>query len=348
MHIGSLSIDPPTFLAPMAAVSDLPFRRLCRAYGVGLVTTELISINGLVLGRGKAAEKSRALLRTHPAERPRGVQLFGSDPELVAEAAQLAVEEGADLIDFNMGCPVAKVCKLGAGAALLKDPAHAARLVEAAARAVRVPVTAKIRAGWSEGDRSGVEVARRLVDAGAQAIAVHARTRTQGFNGRADWTIVREIKSALSVPVIGNGDVFTPEDALRMVRETGCDGVMLGRGAMGLPMVFREVARALGGEPYQWPPTVEERRAAFLQHLALSAEELATSEENPRAGRLPLEMRNHLLQYTRGLPGAAQLRAALGGLHSADDYQRAAEEVFASAPPEARPSTSPGSLGAWG
>lgn len=339
MKIGTLTIDPPTFLAPMAAVSDLAFRRLCREYGAGLVTTELISVGGLVLGRGKAAEKSRALLRTHPAERPRGVQLFGSDPALVAEAAQIAVEEGADLIDFNMGCPVSKVCKLGAGAALLKDPAHAARLVEAAARVVKVPVTAKIRAGWSEGDRSGIEVARRLVDAGAQAIAVHARTRAQGFTGRADWTIVREIKAAVAVPVIGNGDVFTPGDALRMFAETGCDGVMMGRGAMGLPMLFREVARALAGEPYQWPPSLAARREGFARHLALSVEHFGE--------RLPLEQRNHFLQFVRGLPGAAGVRQILGSLHTREDYARAAEALF-SGPDDLAAAPDEVALGAWG
>jgi tRNA-dihydrouridine synthase B len=292
MYIGSLQIEPPTFLAPMAAVSDLPFRRLCREYGVGLVTTELISVNGLVLGRGKAAEKSRSLLRTHPDERPRGVQLFGSDPVLVAEAAQLAVEEGADLIDFNMGCPVAKVCRLGAGAALLKDPAHAARLVEAAAKAVKVPVTAKLRAGW-DAPGEGLEVARRLVDAGASAIAVHARTRTQGFSGRADWRVITALKEALSVPVIGNGDVASPADALAMQAETGCDGVMIGRGAMGLPVLFREIARALRGEPWEWPPSLATRAAGLHRHLELArdyhlaAEELFLSGGDAAALALP-------------------------------------------------------------
>jgi nifR3 family TIM-barrel protein len=324
-------------LAPMAAVSDLPFRRLCREYGAGLVTTELISINGLVLGRGRALEKTRALLRTHPSERPRGVQLFGADPALVAEAAALAVAEGADLIDFNMGCPVAKVCKLGAGAALLKDPAHAARLVEAAAKAVKVPVTAKIRAGWDDPEQ-GVEVAKRLVGAGASAIAVHARTRLQGFSGRADWRIIAAIKAALPAPVIGNGDVFCPEDALAMRRETGCDAVMIGRAATGAPMLFREVARALAGQPYRWPPPLSERRAAFARHLALVVEHFG---DEP-----PLEMRNQLIQYGRGLAGAKLLRLRLPGLKTAADYLAAADELFAGgeAGPEA-PADFAGALG---
>jgi tRNA-dihydrouridine synthase B len=322
MQIASLHIWPPTLLAPMAAVSDLPFRRLCRELGVGLVTTELISINGLVLTKGKSLEKSRALLRTHPAERPRSVQLFGSEPRLFAEAAKIAVEEGADLIDINMGCPVSKVCKLGAGAALLKDPAHAARLVEAAAGAVSVPVTVKMRAGWDEvgGSAQSVEIARRLHQAGASAIAVHARTRSQGYSGRADWRIIKAIKEAIPVPVIGNGDVFTPMDALRMQRETNCDGVMMGRGAMSNPLLLPRAGQALLGEAYSWPPTLEEKRVVVQRHLAL-AKDLYGEE-------IPFEMRNQLRSYAGGLQRAEELRERLSSLYTVSDYARVIDWLY--------------------
>lgn len=304
----------------MAAVSDLPFRRLCRELGVGLVTTELISINGLVLGRGKMAEKSRALLQTHPSERPRGVQLFGSDPALFAEAAKIAVEEGADLIDINMGCPVSKVCRLGAGAALLKDPDHAARLVEAAAGAVKAPVTVKMRAGWDDAGPGGVLIAKRLYNAGASAIAVHARTRSQGYSGRADWRIIGAIKAALPIPVIGNGDVFTPEDALSMKEQTNCDGVMIGRGAMSSPLLLQEAGRALLGEPFTWPPPLSARLAVVRRHLTLSAELYGE--------RLPFELRNQLRSYARGFRRAEELRALLPSLYTLSDYLRVVDWLF--------------------
>jgi tRNA-dihydrouridine synthase B len=306
----------------MAAVSDLPFRRLCRELGVGLVTTELISINGLVLSRGKQQAFSRRLLRTHPSERPRGVQLFGSDPKLFAEAAKIAVEEGADLIDINMGCPVSKVCKLGAGAALLKDPDHAARLVEAAAGAVSVPVTVKMRAGWDNtGSVSGVEIAKRLYQAGARAIAVHARTRTQGYAGRADWRIIAAIKQALSIPVIGNGDVFSPMDALRMVHETSCDGVMMGRGAMEDPLLLQQAGLALCGQPFVWPSPLDQRARVVSRHLELAAEQYGEM--------IPFEMRNQLRSYAKGLQRSEELREKLSSLFTLRDYLGVVEWMFA-------------------
>jgi tRNA-dihydrouridine synthase B len=327
MQIDALHIWPPTFLAPMAAVSDLPFRRLCRELGVGLVTTELISINALVLSRGKQQEFSRRLLRTHPSERPRGVQLFGADPKLFAEASKIAVEEGADLIDINMGCPVSKVCKLGAGAALLKDPDHAARLVEAASHAVKVPVTVKMRAGWgSAGPEetsylNSVEIAKRLHQAGARAIAVHARTRTQGYAGRADWRIIAAITQALPIPVIGNGDVFSPMDALRMVQETKCDGVMMGRGAMENPLLLQQAGLALCGQPFVWPSPLAERARVATRHLQLAVEQYGQM--------IPFEMRNQLRWYARGLQRSGELRERLSLLFTLRDYLDVIDWMFA-------------------
>jgi tRNA-dihydrouridine synthase B len=320
MYIDSLYIWPPTFLAPMASVSDLPFRRLCRELGVGLVTTELISVNGLVLSKGKQQEISRRLLRTHPSERPRGVQLFGSDPKLFAEAAKIAAEEGADLIDINMGCPVSKVCKLGAGAALLKDPNHAARLVEAAAGAVKIPVTVKMRAGWDNAGVTSVEIAKRLHQAGARAIAVHARTRTQGYEGRADWRIIAAIKEALPIPIIGNGDVFSPMDAVRMKQETNCDGIMMGRGAMENPLLLQQAGVALSGHDFTWPSPIKDRINVVTRHLQLASEQYGDS--------LPFEMRNQLRSYARGLQRAEELREKLSSLFTLRDYINVVEWVF--------------------
>ena len=287
-------------LAPMAGISSPVFRLLCREQGATVAFTEMISAKGLLLGN----PRTRAFLNRLPGEGPAGAQLFGPHPGEIAEAALHVEEAGFALVDVNMGCPVRKVVGMGAGAALLRDVPRAARVVAEIRKRVRIPVTAKIRAGWSPAERNAVEVARALEDAGVHAVILHPRTRDQGYGGRADWDLIGEVKAALSVPVVGNGDVTDAAAAVRMRDLTGCDGVMIGRAALGCPWIFREAAAALAGAPLPPPPTPRERYALFLRHLrGLRA------ESGPH--RAVARMRRMAAWYLRGQRGAAAARAAL-------------------------------------
>jgi tRNA-dihydrouridine synthase B len=235
MYIGNVALSGPVVLAPLAGVTDHTFRFLCREMGASLVYTEMVSADGLVRknpGTGR-------LIYFEESERPIGVQLFGSDVEIMACAAERLADRGFDLIDLNFGCPVKKVVKRNAGSALMRDPERLAQITEAVVRAVDLPVTVKIRSGWCEEAINAVQVARMAQEAGAKAVAVHARTQKMGFAGRADWEIIAQVKAAVSIPVIGNGDIRTPQDARRMLDDTGCDLVMIGRGALGNPWIFR-------------------------------------------------------------------------------------------------------------
>ncbi len=293
MQIGPHKLANRWILAPMAGISELPFRTIAFRLGAALCPTELVSAHGLM----RASARTLRYLRHDPeVERPFSVQLFGGEPEVMAEAAKVAASHGADILDINMGCPVPKVTKSGAGAALLCDPERAARVVRLVREATGLPVTAKIRAGLDAKSINAVEVGRALEEAGAVAVALHPRTRAQGYSGQADWSLIRALKEALRVPVIGNGDGLTVADARRMLAETGCDAVMIGRGALGNPWLFRE----LEGGP---PPTREERRdlvlAHFESHLAFCADER----------RAVHQFRKHLGWYCRGLVGAAAFRS---------------------------------------
>src|SRR5258706_9196345 len=241
--IGDITIDPPLTLAPMAGQTNHPFRLLCREMGdCGLVCTELISSQAMHYKSSRTFD----MFDWSDAELPFAVQLYGSDPAIMAEAARIVVDHGADIVDINMGCWVPKVAKTGGGAALLRDVCTATRVVEAVVNAVSVPVTVKVRSGWDPEHLTAVEFARAAEKAGVQAIAVHARTASQGFTGKADWDIIRQVKEAVhEMPVIGNGDVETADDAIRMLTETGCDGVMIGRAALGNPWVFRQMAHTI-------------------------------------------------------------------------------------------------------
>lgn len=300
LRLGNLSLTPPVLAAPMAGFTDKIFRKLLREAGAALTYTEMISAQGLYY-QNKA---TWALMDLRGEEGRVAVQLFGREPEVMAWAAKEAVRAGAALIDINMGCPVPKVVRNGEGVALMRDPLRAQAIVAAVAEAVSpVPVTVKMRKGWDETEVNAVEVAQRIAEAGARAVTIHGRTRDQFYSGVADWGIIKQVKEAVDIPVIGNGDIFTPEDALRMLEFTGCDGVMIGRGALGNPWIFGQIRALLSGQPFP-PPTPGERLNMALRHLRSAVE--ARGEE-----RGVKEMRKHLSYYLRGLPYAARIREAI-------------------------------------
>ena len=302
LQIGPISIETPLVLAPMAGVTSHAFRLLCKNHGAGLVVTELLSSHAIHYKNAKTF----GMFDWSDSERPVSVQLFGGDPSLMAEAAAVVEAAGADIIDLNMGCWVPKVAKTGAGATLLKDVCLAQSVVKAMVDAVKVPVTVKIRAGWDPSQTTGIDFAKRAQDAGAAAIAVHARYASQGFTGHADWSIIRRVKDVVTIPVIGNGDVETPEDAKRMMDETGCDAVMVGRAAMGNPWLFGDIKHYLETGEKRPIPTLAERIEAGLFHLKTMAADPAVGEE-----RAVKEMRGQLTHYFKGFPGVSALRGLL-------------------------------------
>lgn len=308
MNIGNIELSAPLALAPMAGITDLPFRLICRRLGCGMTVSEMVSAKGLLYKNVKTTE----MLRIDDGERPTAIQLFGSVPAELAEAARMVEASGADMIDFNMGCPVPKIVNNGEGSALMKNPQLAHDILAAMVKAVKIPVTVKFRAGWDDNNRNAVEIARAVEAAGVSAVAVHGRTRQQFYEGKADWSIIADVKQAVSVPVFGNGDIFTVADGLRMLEQTGCDGLMIGRGADGNPWLFTALAAALRGEALPQPPSLKERLAQAAEHL-----EMLIAYKNEVVA--VKEMRRHISAYLKGMPHAAEFR---GRFHKVDTQQQ--------------------------
>ena len=316
--IGSVEIENPFVLAPMAGITDLPFRLLCKEQGAGLLYTEMVSAKAISYHNRNTV----SLMETDPKEHPVALQLFGSEPELMGEVAKSIEDRPFDILDINMGCPVPKVVNNGEGSALLKDPALIREIIKAVSGAVRKPVTAKMRIGFEGADVDPVEIARIMEDAGAAAIAVHGRTRQQYYSGRADWETIRRIKEAVSVPVIGNGDVDSPEKAEAMFRETGCDAVMIGRAVRGNPWIFREMNHYFATGELLPGPSLEELKEEILRHARMQIEKKGEDTGNR-------EMRKHVAWYTAGMRHSAGIRRESNLISSYGELERLLERFNA-------------------
>ncbi|GAW27489.1 tRNA dihydrouridine synthase DusB [Carboxydocella sp. ULO1] len=318
MKIGGVRLANRVFAAPMAGVTDRSFRQLAREMGCGLVYTEMISDLALLYSNKKTLE----MLDIGDEPKPIAVQIFGSRPEEMARAAELVEEAGATIIDINMGCPAPKIVRNNEGAALMRDPELAGRIVEAVCSAVKVPVTVKMRKGWDENSVNVLEVAKIVEAAGAKAVTIHGRTRSQMYSGQADWRIIAAVKTELKIPVIGNGDIWTPQDAARMLAETGCDAVMIGRGALGNPWIFRRTVHYLATGELLPEPTAAEKVQMAKRHLDL----LLAEKGEYIAVR---EMRKHAAWYVKGLREATRLREEINKATSAQEVKDCLDQYLA-------------------
>lgn len=310
LKIGNIELENRYILGPMAGVTDLPFRLLCREQGAGLLCMEMVSAKAIYYNN----RNTESLLEIHPDERPVSLQLFGSDPKIMSEMAKRIEERPFAILDVNMGCPVPKVVKNGEGSALMKNPKLVYEIVSALVKAIDKPVTVKIRKGFDDDHVNAVEIAKIIEEAGAAAVAVHGRTREQYYSGKADWNIIRQVKEAVSIPVIGNGDVTSPQKADELVRQTGCDGVMIARGAQGDPWIFSELTQWEETGELPLRPDKDEIRKMMLRHARLQLE-----YKGEFSGIR--EMRKHVAWYTKGLKGAARLREKVNAVESLEELE---------------------------
>ena len=317
VRIGSVEIPGRAALAPMAGVTDAAFRSVCHSLGAALTCTEMVSARALVY----RDRKTESLLWCPPEQHPVAAQIFGHEPEIMAEAAPYALElSGADILDINMGCPVGKIIRSGDGSALMKNPELAGRIVEAVVRAVNVPVTVKFRKGWDGGSVNAVEFAKVLEQAGASAVAVHGRTRVQMYAGKADWDIIRDVKRAVSIPVFANGDVFSGADAAHILRYTGADLVMVGRGCFGDPWLFSRINAALDGQPEPALPPLTERMDLAVHQIEMAAEQ--------KGERLAcIEARSQFCWYLRGVARASEYKQDVVRVSSLDELRQVAQRI---------------------
>ena len=318
MKIGNVNLENNIILAPMAGITDLPFRLMCKENNAGLVYTEMVSAKALLYGD----EKTKLLLKTIEKERPLAVQIFGSDLEAIAYASKY-VSEFADIVDINMGCPAPKVVKNGDGSRLLLDLPLVRNIVEVAVKNSKVPVTVKMRTGWDKNNIVAVEVAKIVEEAGVSAIAIHGRTRSEYYTGKADWNIIKKVKESVNIPVLGNGDICSQEDAKRAIEESNVDGVMIGRAALGNPWIFRETVEFLKNGKEINPPTNEEKLETILKHLDLAIEEKG---ENIAIK----EMRKHISAYTKSLKDSSQFRQVINTINTKEEVVKKLTEYFKS------------------
>ena len=316
MKLGTIEIENPLILAPMAGVTDWAFRSICARLGAQITVTEMVSSRALVYGD----QKSARLLRKNPGSIC-GAQIFGNDPQIMARAAQLALEiSGCDFLDINMGCPMPKVANSGDGCALMRTPELAGQIVSAVAQAVNVPVTVKCRLGWDKGSINVLDFAKRMQDSGAAMVAVHGRTRSMLYSGTADWDTIGKVKQALSIPVIANGDITDGETALRCLRRTGADGLMIGRSTFGDPWIFQEVRAALDGREYEGRPCLKDR-------IAVAVEQFQLAEQDHGEHIACLEARKHFAWYLRGVSHSSYYKNQITSLTTMEDIYRVAKDV---------------------
>jgi nifR3 family TIM-barrel protein len=317
LKIGGVTLKNNVILAPMAGVTDLPFRLLCSELGAGLVCMEMVSAKAIYYNN----KNTESLMEIHPMEAPASLQLFGSDPEILGKMAEKINDRPNTFLDFNMGCPVPKVVNNGEGSALMKNPILAGKIFESLVKNSTKPVTIKIRKGFDDAHINAVEIAKIAQECGIAAVAVHGRTREQYYSGQADWDIIAQVKDAVKIPVIGNGDITGWESAEEMLKKTGCDGIMIGRAAQGNPWIFREISRYIETGTVPKKPTVKEKKELIIRHAML---QLETKGEYTGVR----EMRKHLSWYTVGMPNSAHFRQVINSMEHMDELIRGVEEIF--------------------
>lgn len=320
VNIGNVSIKKTAVLAPMASVADRAYRLMCKKYGASYLVSEMVSAKGICYSDRKTTE----LCTVTDTERPMAVQLFGSEPDFMAEAVKIVLQYNPDIIDINMGCPAPKISGNGSGCALMKSPKLCGEIVAAVKNAVDIPVTVKIRKGWDSESINALEVAKYCEDNGADALTIHGRTREQFYSGKADWEIIAQVKEALSIPVIGNGDVIDAKSAAAMYEQTNCDYIMVGRGALGNPWIFRQINAWFDRDTFIVPPYIDERLSVMYRHIKLACE-----YKGERIGIR--EARKHIGWYLKGFHGAAKFRNEAGKVNTLDDVERLIYTVRAEA-----------------